>query len=141
LDRRPAPLFLQPGPRPLRDVDPPRALPPREHAGRVAHADPVVPRVLGRRRRPAGGGTRRGGCRRRRSRGRGSMIVVCSYALVAFAMAQAGAPPLARTCSIPIAEGARIEEVLSCDFSGDDVADVCIATRAPRIPGSRSPAR
>jgi len=69
------------------------------------------------------------------------MIVACSFAIAALASAQVDAPPLARTCSIPIAEGARIEEVLSCDFSGDDVADVCIATRAPRIPGSKTPAR
>jgi len=51
------------------------------------------------------------------------------------------AAPIARTCSIPIAEGSRIEEVLSCDFSGDDVADICIATRQVRASGAKTPAR
>lgn len=68
-----------------------------------------------------------------------------SSALVGLALAaalldadpQAGAPALARTCSIPIADGARIEEVLSCDISGDDIADLCIATRAPKVPGAK----
>ncbi len=43
---------------------------------------------------------------------------------------QASAPSLARMSSVPIAADARIEEVLTSDFSGDDVADLCIATRA-----------
>ncbi|MCY2961120.1 MAG: FG-GAP-like repeat-containing protein [Planctomycetota bacterium] len=62
-------------------------------------------------------------------------------AFLAAAAAQASPPPLARTCSIPIADGARIEEVLSCDFSGDDIADVCIATRAAKVPGAKSSPR
>lgn len=51
------------------------------------------------------------------------------------------APPLFRTCSIPVAEDARVEEVLSCDLSGDDIADVCIATRGLQVAGSKTPAR
>ncbi len=43
---------------------------------------------------------------------------------------QAGGPPLARTSSIPVATGSRIEEILSLDLSGDDVADLCVATRS-----------
>ncbi len=60
---------------------------------------------------------------------------------VALALLAQSPPPLARTCSIPIAEGSRIEEVLSCDFSGDDIADVCIATRVARVSGAKTPTR
>jgi hypothetical protein len=38
-------------------------------------------------------------------------------------------PPLARTSAIPAPDGYKIEEVLSCDLSGDDVADACVASK------------
>lgn len=43
---------------------------------------------------------------------------------------QGNAPSLARMCSIPIAADSRVAEILACDFSGDDIGDLCIATRA-----------
>lgn len=68
------------------------------------------------------------------------MIVAASFVAAALAP-QASGPSIARTCSIPIGDGARIEEVLSCDVSGDDMADVVIATRSARVPGAKSPPR
>jgi len=37
-------------------------------------------------------------------------------------------PPLARIASIPVAEGFRVEEALTIDVDGDDVADLVIAS-------------
>ncbi|MBL8862800.1 MAG: VCBS repeat-containing protein [Planctomycetes bacterium] len=54
---------------------------------------------------------------------------------------QSAGPPLARTSSIPIAAGVVLEEALTCDLSGDDVADLLLATRPERPPGARTAPR
>lgn len=45
---------------------------------------------------------------------------------------QGGAPPLARMSSIPVAEGFRVEEALTTDVDGDDVADLVIQSSGPQ---------
>jgi hypothetical protein len=60
------------------------------------------------------------------------VIAACAVAAGAFLAAPQGEPQsLARLSSIPMERGFRVEELLTMDVDGDDVADVVVQSIGP----------